>query len=118
MEGKDMNDLDKLIAAVEGGTATEFQFLTWRPGFTGTRKESATMQRAYHGSIDAAKALHEALLPEWKWGVVDHADGDFGAGVGLKEVDEMIGVSTNASRSWLIAILKAHRHNLANGAAQ
>lgn len=52
----DRQALRKLIEAVEGGAAGPETFvgtIAWEYGY-----------RAFHGSLDAAKALHEALLPE------------------------------------------------------
>lgn len=91
------------------------------------RTWSAT-KSAYHGSLDAAKALHEAVLPGWDWGLRRHADteGDgyfawatsadfrvdhYHAGgkdrekvtSGLRET----GDNDAPARAWLIAILRA-----------
>ena len=68
---------------------------------------------AYNGSLDAAKALHEAVLPGWSillhgghWGVQDYAfeiNRAFKGGGRAKHV----GRSEDPARAWLIAILKA-----------
>lgn len=118
-----MTALDELIEAVETGTATEFQFHTWRPGLTGTIKESKTMWRAYHGSLDAALALHEALLPGWAlerltkwpgtngqctaylWGTHER-DGERWHNAKDGRVDAS---TTTPARAWLLAILRAYR---------
>ena len=57
-----MTDLDKLIAAVEAGTVGDDGFcpMFHRIGLC------TDMMNAYHGSLDAAKALHDALLPGWR----------------------------------------------------
>lgn len=109
--------LDKLIEAVEAGNATEFQFHTWRPGLTGTIKESKAMLRAYNGSLDAALALHEALLPRWKYSLsndlMQHGGpcepaavwdgmGNYSGGF----ADEAV---IQPARAWLLAILRAYR---------
>ena len=65
---------------------------------------------AYNGSLDAARALHEAVLPGWDWSVgksstyvVKEGFGSFGFGEFL--FDEQLSMSP--ARAWLIAILKA-----------
>ena len=72
---------------------------------------------AYNGSLDAAKALHEAVLPGWDY-ILTNA-GEHGgespgpmAAVGerdaLERGDEPFKASTNIlARAWLLAILKA-----------
>jgi len=61
---------------------------------------------AYSGSLDAAKTLHEAVLPGWGWDV---------ANVGACELDcyktgvkvEALSFIDNPARAWLLAILEA-----------
>lgn len=55
-------DLDRLIEAVEEGSATTMKFDDALDGHS-----PAMAEMAYLGSIDAAVALHEALLPGWGW---------------------------------------------------
>jgi len=58
---------------------------------------------AYNGSLDAAKALHEAVLPGWEWGL--NRDG---ATIWIENPDigPFTGDNTPA-RAWLLAILDA-----------
>jgi hypothetical protein len=64
---------------------------------------------AYDGSLDAAKALHKAVLPLWGWSAgtnmvcVSITGKSFGFGGWLFEGS----VGDNPARAWLIAILKA-----------
>lgn len=111
------SELDKLIDAVEGGSAPFNMFADlWEKVFEPHEKVGyGTAFRAYeHGSLDAAKALHEALLPGW-----DMQRGEWiGSGVvclmhpggsdkGYVEVDCLsLG---DMPMSWLLAILKAYR---------
>lgn len=63
---------------------------------------------AYNGSLDAAKALHEAVFDGWVYGVNFDAHKEIYAFVGdgvCYETDECY--SDNPARAWLIAILKA-----------
>jgi hypothetical protein len=62
--------------------------------------------RAFHGSFDAAKALHEAVLRGWNariflngYAVVEHPK--------LRARDKDAHVSDNPARAWLLAILEA-----------
>ena len=70
-------------------------------------------RHAYKGSLDAAKALHEAVLPGWFirslvqrgeeiWKVVIWPDFSI---VGIE--DMKAGTSSNPARAWLIVILEA-----------
>lgn len=106
-----MTDLDRLIEAVDAGTATELQFHTWRPGLTGTKKESRMMWRAYsREDMNAAKALHDALLPGWDLLITTYEDGLFEVSVSEPTcVKTHDGLSEIIARAWLLAILKAHR---------
>ena len=54
--------------------------------------------RAYAGSLDAAKALHEAVLPGQDWSI---SPSKSYAGNGFK------GESKDPARAWLLAILRA-----------
>jgi hypothetical protein len=61
---------------------------------------------AFNGSLDAAKALHEAVLPGWVYNLAPgfchvmppHDNGDQEATSGFND---------NPARAWLIAILEA-----------
>jgi len=68
-----------------------------------------TPYEAFSGSLDAAKALHEALLPGWGW----HC-GVYGARVWEYPGDEWhperrsdVEMPENPARAWLLAILTA-----------
>lgn len=69
---------------------------------------------AYYGSLDAAKALHDVVLPGWHWAIEDDEqaevfmsptemqDGIFA--VGPSAGSEWVG---DPARAWLLAILSA-----------
>lgn len=65
---------------------------------------------AFEGSLDAAKALHEAVLPGWPWTIENMNSGLSRAWVnssrGLR-TPGYVGESDDPARAWLIAILKA-----------
>ncbi len=61
--------------------------------------------RAYHGSLDAAKALQDAMLPKCVWSI---RRSYFGYEVWLINDDiNSHGCDNNPARAWLIAILEA-----------
>lgn len=71
------------------------------------------LEDACAGSLDAAKALHEAVLPGWHWTVASdgsvvlrECDGE-GVHVPLKHRDVMVIDVEDPARAWLCAILKA-----------
>jgi hypothetical protein len=63
---------------------------------------------AYHGSLDAAKALHEAVLPDWRISLYEEDSGEFNCIIGhktyVKSCEETW--SKCPARAWLIAIIK------------
>ena len=69
--------------------------------------------KAHGGSLDAAKALHEALLPGWTAVLGQNAHhGDWSAIVRLTEDGEIAheyygGSDDFPARAWLLAILRA-----------
>lgn len=116
-----MTALDKLIEAVEAGgydatpdRAARFNDFSeaWEAARGAyTQPGYKTAWRAYHGSLDAALALHEALLPGW-WFQTSAVDGwatcyveRSGAGV----PEEAPSAAETPARAWLLAILRAYR---------
>lgn len=123
--GRRMTDLDRLIEAVEVGLPSP---TNWR-NFMALAGEDVDgtpftilAHRAYHGSLDAAHRLHDALLPGWDWLVRkngwcslhspdfesvtweagDHVRTDVLAGVSVVVSDV-----ADPARAWLLAILRA-----------
>lgn len=118
-----VSDLDKLIAAVEAGTA-DADFL-WPDLSSPARLVFSdrwfTALEAYLGSLDAALRLHEALLPGW---IVSHMSqlwevdlgGEYTGGtkdwlVNLTRMsdgaDQDSAISATPARAWLLAVLRA-----------
>ena len=95
-----------LIEAVERGTCP--LRLLADAGFSGDKThQSVIIRQAFNGSLDAALALHEALLPGWEW-TLDAGDGasvenrgNFGW---TYSADASVG---NIASAWLLAILRA-----------
>ena len=101
----DLNALDALIEAVEMGTCP--LRLSHDSGLDLLRARAA-----HGGSLDAAKALHEALLPGWDIQITTYEDDNFEASVSKPlEVKTYDGVSQWMASAWLLAILKAYRAN-------
>lgn len=95
-----MTDLDKLIDAVEVGREPRTFWLC-----LGDQRNIDNAQMAFHGSLDAALRLHEALLPGWFWEITPYGSvhiskqaGGPGSGSGAASIP---------ARSWLLAILRA-----------
>lgn len=102
------SDIQILIEAMEAGLPSPTNWRNFASVQIGDDDNSGPVlaHRAYHGSLDAAKALHEALLPGWEWGrtegniyVTDPRRGSMSTKWG--------GPNENPARSWLIAILRA-----------
>lgn len=111
--------LRALIEAVEAGTATIFDF----EYCAALGHEWVTGWNAYRGSLDAAKALHDALLPGWgvasmcqlwdvgpggefigigyDWSVELHEDR------GSVQGPQASATASNPARAWLLAVLHA-----------
>ena len=96
-----------LIDAVEAGTLHESAWggMEWPEGLSWS-----TVQYAYAGSLDAAKALHDALLPGWDWTM--HGNGQAALwppgsideqNAGCIEAD----IEGQPARALLLAILRA-----------
>lgn len=90
-----VNALDKLIYAVDAGNmpmdGSSYKLFGdgWMHVFD-----------AYHGSLDAALSLHEALLPGQDWCIAPSASY---AGNGFTAK------SSTPARAWLLSILRAYR---------
>ena len=111
-----MTDLDKLIEAVEAGTADKptskgchglWLFFHAFPPNEG--KNHALTLDAYRGSLDAAKALHDALLPGWPSTIETEGTAWTDEKHGLRRLGHKAIFDGNPARAWLLAILKAHR---------
>ena len=120
----DMSELDKLIEAVEAGEPGEFRKAN-RAAFSTPCQDIALQLReehcrhAFKGSLDAAKALHEALLPGWKKNMAftEFADGSGAVTMfGPMPCDagkwdfapKFEARGDTQARAWLLAILRAY----------
>ena len=59
--------LQRLIDAVEAGSEAPFYELTYSQLDTFGQRFIDLTQQANRGDLNAAKALHDALLPGWHW---------------------------------------------------
>lgn len=94
------NMIDRLIEAVEAGDDA---------GVTSCLFDSRNcnhIESAYRGSLDAALALHEALLPGWVYVLTERSATVLERGNGFETMVKEYGTT---ARAWLIAILKAYR---------
>lgn len=110
-----MSALTRLAEKVDAGTATPADFSDAWPramNFEHTRSRDA-----YYGSLDAAKALHESVLTEWRitnlcqfeaghWYVrIHHLKGDDWPKWEAYPFHETSNII--AARAWLLAIIRA-----------
>lgn len=69
------------------------------------------MLSAFDGSLDAALALHEAVLPGWEWGVTCNKEQSGGPAAFVAEWGDyqngFEATNDTPARAWLIVILKA-----------
>ena len=95
--------LNKLAEKVEAG---EFLALDLIQVFSMATREAVSLK---HGSLDAAKALHEAVLPGWTWTVEKSTYNKlYEAWVrGEEAPGYTVSDQADPARSWLIAIIRA-----------
>lgn len=109
--------LTALRAKVEAGDRSIFASMTGAMLHTFGQREINWIQSAHDGSLDAAKALHEAVIApmdsgEWDFVITSYGDGEdeplFEAIISRSdEVVDYQGHNDNPARAWLIAIIKA-----------
>lgn len=98
-----MSDIRKLIEAVEDGVRLPLDGSAYRL----IGDDWLHVFDAYNGSLDAAKALHEALLPDDYW--INWFDLDGIVQIKNSEDDTFDGKAVpNPARAWLLSILKAY----------
>ena len=109
--------LEALMAKVEAGDDAGFRRAN-RAVFSTPCQDMALQLReehcrhAYKGSLDAAKALHEAVLPGRDWFLTNqgcHAGELPGplAAIHNGEAEPIDGSDENPARAWLISIIRA-----------
>lgn len=100
----DLLALKELRDKVSAGTATKRDFI-----LCDLVPHDRSAFRAFNGSLDAAKAMHEALLPGWR--VDDMYQRPFGRWqVCIERVTDFVEVTArdhSPARAWLLAILTA-----------
>jgi hypothetical protein len=105
-----------LIEAVEAGGSIPKGLRSRALGHVGS---ASLAHLANRGSLNAALALHEALLPGWHFDVATEANSGFYAHVSPKFLGRIshISCSTTPARALLLAILKAYNTTLGEVAA-
>ena len=105
--------LAELIAKVEAG---EWDAAGWGVALSFDDCRRIEAKRAFQGSLDAAKALHEAVLPGWI--VHDFSQNSRSMGWSIVLASKSgayatshqggnVGFCDNPARAWLLAILRA-----------
>jgi len=96
--------LESLLAKVEAGRVGQFENLDSHFG----HGNGIHAKRAFHGSLDAAKALHEAVLPGWFPGLSQNIHSEMWlAWVQDKSNCHLSFAMSCPARAWLIAIIRA-----------
>ncbi len=103
-----MGDLRRLREAVEAGRFGSAEFDMFVSKFPGVCAGGLALQVMQNECLNSAKALHEALLPEFDW-LILKAEGKFRAVVAGpgKHEDGFEGEADNPARAWLLAQLRA-----------
>jgi hypothetical protein len=103
--------LTKLIEAVERGEwpgQTNGIARAVFPYNEDWRQDHGVMaHEAFDGSLDAAKRLHDALLPGWAWETGTYLGGLSTAKVWQSNAKGHIAIDADPARAWLLAVLKA-----------
>ena len=100
--------LDALIGAVEAGDRHLCPFWKVWPPESKDGRLAYIADNAFTGSLDAAKALHEALLPGWFPGMSKNIHhGHWYAWVQDKATAHFSAVEPDPARAWLLAIIRA-----------
>lgn len=107
-----MTDLDKLIEAVEAGNPEwDADFMDGLIDWDMNPRPAILVLNAWNGSLNAAKRLHDALLPGWGWDLCDDGEAkvfEYTSSDDSAPFDDYIGVCRdNPARAWLLAILRA-----------
>ncbi len=102
--------LEDIVAKIEDGIDPEVEdFATvFPPKSTNEREVFQNAYDAYNGSLDAAKALHEVVLPDWTR-FADATAPEMGITITLLDtsVNEVVADLPCEARAWLLAILRA-----------
>lgn len=102
-----LDALKELLAKVEAGSY-QLHLINAIGWGRGNRQRAINARQAFHGSLDAAKALHEAVLPGWVWVPEIGTEGPYEGYMSPPDRCDGINVSDpDLARAWLIAILKA-----------
>jgi hypothetical protein len=103
--------LIELRDKVKAGEATHGcfarAFINDDPGDVGCVNIAIQAHHSYSGSLDAAKALHEAVLPGFAWFVQSDYRGDSPESSIEGYCVSVCFESENPARAWLLAILEA-----------
>ena len=98
--------MTELLAKVEAGECNHGSFLQdWRKETAYSGGCGVNAHKAYNGSLDAAKALHETVLGDYVWIASAGCVEVFGPKKGQKFITFC--EDKTPARAWLIAIIKA-----------
>ena len=112
----DLTALDELIKAVEAGEPfANIDFYTPLDCLNDDFDLGLTARSAYNGSLDAAKALHDALLPSVNMDM-SIRDGEGSVWVLDPQFKRYPAAWHSPARAWLLAVLKTYRAQIGGAA--
>lgn len=99
-----MSAITRLADKVEAGTATPADFV--EKGLMENISAPKSAWKAYNGSLDAAMALHEVVLPGWEW-ERHHKREMVVWNYGVLQSKWGRSGNPDPARAWLLAIIRA-----------
>lgn len=99
-----MSALIRLAEKVEAGTVGDGLNTSSVFGDNQTAMDAVD---AYYGSLDAAKALHDAVLPGWIGSFATDGFAQVAKGGSVLTVMQSAHIDGQPARAWLLAILRA-----------
>jgi hypothetical protein len=96
--------LQEVVASIEAENSSIFESVSTEAIGEFTQGEIDLIKRAHHGSLDSAKAVHDAVLPEWS--AIVNTNGAAQLHCPINGAKAPVYNSIPA-RAWLTAILKA-----------
>ena len=109
--------LKELAAKVEAGdfcaTSAGFAFPDDQNDYGESVNIDLMAYKSFHGSLDAANALHDAVLPGWEWAF--YYDGECGVQAPAPSHKFATASASNPARAWLLAIIRAKISELEAG---
>ena len=105
-----LQDLRDKVAACDGmGAGIIARIMASEARDAGRLFPAHDIHKAFYGSLDAALALHNAVLPEFGWSIYEEENGEFLSLVSHKAQPKNHAENWAATpaRAWLLSIIEA-----------